>query len=543
MPTIFLEGKKYTTKNILDCGDGSFLIPELDIIVNIFSWFTFSQEDRVFKAVRKRGEKHYQLQPIDEIPLYQPLGSQRGTYGNVVFLPIEQVAVKYFKTNSDYGLPHDMVKEIAIYAFIKRFSGLPTLLGLRCGKSLQTRYIVMPLCSEIFSYENSEFYTHLFNMVKYLRAFSEQGIIHCDIKPENCVIDRKGQIQIIDWGLAEIDRSLGQKRKKCILKQTRWYRSPEILTLSPYYSSKADIFSLGILFLQFFFDHIICKGKTDNEQCYGYIQKLLGYNLPSKEDGIDAMTRLIKNPEPMTEIIENSLRCNFTFFSHTDKLDGFFQEDDFNDLLNLISQMLEFNPENRIDYDGILGHPFFERERRKIRLPLFPVFENRMPKICIQIRDSPMRKKLFEWIGYVCLKKNFSLDSLCTAFQIYDLYMNSKGDLQENIAIRIAMHIIIASLSLGSKLFEPTDKLMSIRYQNLECRILNSEEGGDPLDLVESQILTELKGDILKPTLYSYRARKYGLVDKSIDSYVSAYLRSDIYERDFRENMDELGLE
>ena len=81
-----------------------------------------------------------------------------------------------------------------------------------------------------------------------------QGIINCDLKPDNMVISEKGKIQIIDWGVSEIDFTKYQDRIKNTTKQTLWYMAPEILKIIPKkdYSYKIDIFSLGLIF-------IICK--------------------------------------------------------------------------------------------------------------------------------------------------------------------------------------------------------------------------------------------------------------------------------------------
>ncbi|MEM9444895.1 MAG: serine/threonine-protein kinase [Verrucomicrobiota bacterium] len=86
-----------------------------------------------------------------------------------------------------------------------------------------------------------------------LGSIHKQSILHCDIKPENIMLDRdplgKISVKILDFGLASFEnetKTLAQLGKKEILG-TPEYVSPELISgeRAQYYS---DIYSLGHVF-------------------------------------------------------------------------------------------------------------------------------------------------------------------------------------------------------------------------------------------------------------------------------------------------------
>ena len=77
-----------------------------------------------------------------------------------------------------------------------------------------------------------------------LRAGLEDGLVHRDIKPANLLLARKGDVKIVDFGLA---RALAARRTEDPgrLVGTRGYIAPEI-ALGRDADFRADVFSLGV---------------------------------------------------------------------------------------------------------------------------------------------------------------------------------------------------------------------------------------------------------------------------------------------------------
>ena len=80
---------------------------------------------------------------------------------------------------------------------------------------------------------------HLTAAVKHCH---DNGIIHCDIKPENVVIDAKGTAKLCDFGLSE-KKTPGRKLRGG--GGSHCYISPERVRKQPF-AEPADMWSLGV---------------------------------------------------------------------------------------------------------------------------------------------------------------------------------------------------------------------------------------------------------------------------------------------------------
>lgn len=88
-----------------------------------------------------------------------------------------------------------------------------------------------------------------------LDELHKMNVMHRDLKPENFLVDRTGHIYLSDYGLCYVPKK-GRSLRKCTafdVVGTPGYLAPEVL--SPYvriegYKSSADVFSLGLVFLE-----------------------------------------------------------------------------------------------------------------------------------------------------------------------------------------------------------------------------------------------------------------------------------------------------
>ena len=85
-----------------------------------------------------------------------------------------------------------------------------------------------------------------------LQFAHDRGIVHRDIKPENLLLDRDGRVKIADFGIA---RMLGNEDANTGLTQTKsagtpGYMAPEQVSSPQNADNRADIYSLGVVFLR-----------------------------------------------------------------------------------------------------------------------------------------------------------------------------------------------------------------------------------------------------------------------------------------------------
>ena len=79
----------------------------------------------------------------------------------------------------------------------------------------------------------------------------DHGVIHRDIKPENILIDRAGDVKIVDFGLAKFgDDSAITLTGTDVRMGTHHYMAPEQFTNATGVDHRADIYSLGVMFYE-----------------------------------------------------------------------------------------------------------------------------------------------------------------------------------------------------------------------------------------------------------------------------------------------------
>jgi len=188
--------------------------------------------------------------------------------------------------------------------------------------------------------------------LKYLHS---ANIIHRDLKPSNLLVSTDSSIKIIDFGLSRgiSSNPLADDANEAFTQQnvtTLWYRAPEVLLGCSTYGPPVDVWALGCIFAELIIKKPLFPANSKAEDAHlqqlNLITDLLG--TPSKEDLIDvplASKNYILN-QPRTESIAIDKK-----YEMPDKI-----------VVDLIRQMLIFNPAKRITIETALKHPYFNAE-------------------------------------------------------------------------------------------------------------------------------------------------------------------------------------
>ncbi|ESR53460.1 G-type lectin S-receptor-like serine/threonine-protein kinase LECRK3 [Citrus sinensis] len=93
----------------------------------------------------------------------------------------------------------------------------------------------------------------------YLHEECNIPIIHCDIKPQNILLDQDFTAKISDFGLSKLLLS-DQSRTRTVIRGTRGYVAPEWFKNVPV-SAKVDVYSFGVVLLEI----ICCRRSVEME--------------------------------------------------------------------------------------------------------------------------------------------------------------------------------------------------------------------------------------------------------------------------------------
>jgi serine/threonine protein kinase len=190
-------------------------------------------------------------------------------------------------------------------------------------------YMPMPLV-RIFMFQllRSIGYLHLQNV----------NVCHRDIKPHNLLVDSStGVLKICDFGSA---KQLSASEANVAYICSRYYRAPELIFGSIYYTTSIDIWSVGCIFAEMLIGDPIFKGENSMGQLIE-IMKVLG--TPNREQ---LATLTSKSDVRIPQLAAR--RWSDVFRGHVPP-----------EAHDLCSKLLAYIPGERVRPFEALCHPFF----------------------------------------------------------------------------------------------------------------------------------------------------------------------------------------
>ncbi|XP_055348526.1 cyclin-dependent kinase 5-like [Paramacrobiotus metropolitanus] len=187
----------------------------------------------------------------------------------------------------------------------------------------------------------------LYQILKGLDFLHTMAVAHRDIKPQNILI-KNAVVKIADFGLGKV---MMDRKPVSLEVVTLHYRPPEVL-LSANYSFAVDIWSVGCMFAEMCNNEVLLAGESEISQLKS-IFSVLG--LPMKADwpancslGLEAFAAM-----PPSSMATLDKFVPFVGFQGVD----------------LMKNMLLFNPTKRITSHDALVHAYFERHISTVTYP------------------------------------------------------------------------------------------------------------------------------------------------------------------------------
>ena len=199
------------------------------------------------------------------------------------------------------------------------------------------------LKNKYLSEEESSFY--FFQIISGIDYIHSQGIVHRDLKPENLLINKTGNLKIIDFGLSNYYCKDGKLLSTSCGSPS--YIAPEIILGNKYDGFFIDIWTIGIIL------YIMVCG------CFPFEDK----------DNKNALFKKI-------------VKCKVEYPKFIPK-----------NAKDLLEKILVCNPEKRINLQEIKEHPFYLKGK-SIFYRKFPNFENKIKEINSNKEVHPQIKKI-----------------------------------------------------------------------------------------------------------------------------------------------------
>ncbi|CAG9572704.1 putative mitogen activated protein kinase [Leishmania major strain Friedlin] len=171
-----------------------------------------------------------------------------------------------------------------------------------------------------------------------VQAIHKAGFMHRDLKPENLLISGD-LVKVADFGLAKEIRSRPPFTEYV---STRWYRAPELVLHSTHYNSPVDIWACAVIFAELYLCRPLFPGTSESDQLFK-ICSVLGSPAPNEwDEGYQLARRMNMRfptvaPTPLRHILTTAPPA----------------------AVDLMAQMLRFNPAERPTATQCLQHPYF----------------------------------------------------------------------------------------------------------------------------------------------------------------------------------------
>jgi len=505
-------------------GEDKYLLFENKFIDKISRDILLYPKINKYIAVKVSNDK-YALRPVfddekvdkqDFIPVKRSVS--KGSYGSVDLYPTQKVVVKNFiQDEYNFGdINFDFIKEVAIYKFLES-NCVPNFYnyGIENDKyNIEIELGNITLNNLISKNAIDKFRTMIpdimFNLLTCLRDINNLGLIHGDIKLDNIILDNQGKPKFIDWGLAMPDFTKLQNTPRGWSIYTPGYSAPEVIIFKykrydgkMTYNYKADIFALGVVFMRLylgregsldtFVDLGQNKARPHPNGLVEFIKNLTGKKLT--KNPVDSFVKIFTEYRDSSALIKTML----------------IKKGIESNVANLISHMLDINPETRWNHKQLLESNIFKNKIIKPVSERKYISKCKIPSINQSWKSKGLnRENAIDIFRTLSLKddminntilENCSLSALFLAMELLDFYIYLKQSVEIDLEKIIFSMIVLTSKIHINKGYD---------YINLNnCNFILKENCRNEITqkqfvTIQEDILNTFEGDVLHYTFYDY---------------------------------------
>jgi len=215
----------------------------------------------------------------------------------------------------------------------------------------------------------SEIKTLMLQLLHAVAHCHSHWILHRDLKTSNLLMNNRGTIKVADFGLARRYGDPVGVGGMTQLVVTLWYRAPEILLGATTYSTAVDMWSVGCIFGELLLKEPVFQAKGEIE-LISMIFKLLGPPTSLSWPAYSSLplSKSISLPAPSPP----QFRQKFSYMTAAG--------------IDLLSSLLTYDPEKRINAEEALRHPYFSESPAPKHPDLFGSFPS------VAAGEKPRRK-------------------------------------------------------------------------------------------------------------------------------------------------------
>lgn len=328
----------------------------------------------------KKAKDDTDLAPWLEPNTYETLRLLgKGTFGHVYLCKVKEtldhVAIKSMTTPPEKDREVQILKELFGHPNIVKLHGAFVMAAQKNGQ-LETLNLVFEYLSDtlhrvikhynVINRRMEAFYVKLYQyqIMRGLNFMHSRGIVHCDLKPQNCLLDGKSHtMKICDFGTA---KRLNFCEPRALYVCSRYFRAPEIIFGSTNYNCSIDLWAGGCIMAEMVLGQPLFTGNNGIDQgCE--IMKVLG---TPTNDELRAMNPNYPRNYNFTPAI-SKLRWSDVLKGQT-SADG----------CDLIDQLVRYDPAARLPPAHCMLHSFFDQlrtaENPSVPTPLFDFLEDEL---------------------------------------------------------------------------------------------------------------------------------------------------------------------